>query len=162
LFSAGVESYKPYITVVVIAVAVLLVALVAFIFYVNRRKLSVINKAKKTADSLIKKAEVKVTVKKAAKEVKARQVKLGNPFRGLASKLRKAKKYLVALAVLAVVIVIAVLVYLFREKVKNLFSGRFMDWLLQGKDFLNVYKFYILAGIVALVIIILLLRRSSK
>ncbi|MAG15654.1 hypothetical protein CMO88_01185 [Candidatus Woesearchaeota archaeon] len=137
-FSEKISPNKKYIYAILAAVVIVILALAVFIFFVNRRKLAVIKKAKKTADKLMKKADKETP------------------------KLSGIRQYIAPLVILFLLTVIALLVYFLRDKVRTELADFVLKYLTITKTFALNYRLYIAAGIVILLIAIILLRRLRK
>lgn len=142
--------YKPYIYAVAAAVFLAFASLAVFVYFVNRRKLAVLKKAKETAERLIKKSE---------KE----KPKLQKPaLQGLLSRLSAVRRYLAPLIILFLLLIVAFLVYLLRDRISAELSGLIIRLLANVRAFSINYRLYIAAGIAALVVIIIAITRLRK
>ena len=111
-------------------------------------------KLTKTVEKLEKKAQVK-TESKTEKSKKPRF----NLFSKLPSfKIPDIKKYRVPAVLIIIIAVAVVLIYKFRDRLQ---SDLALSLLTQAKDLASVYKLYIIAGIVILIVAILILRRTE-
>lgn len=136
-----VMPYIPQIMAVIVAVLTISLVLGIFIYYYRRRKSAVIYKAKDTAETLIKKSEKSARNKKTRKSFPS-----GNP-------------YVVPGIILFLLIIIAFLIYLAREKIKTELPVLAVNYISIANDFLFNYRFYILAGVLIVIINILILRK---
>ncbi|MBS3132653.1 hypothetical protein J4470_00795 [Candidatus Woesearchaeota archaeon] len=138
--------YKPYAYAVVVAVVALVAALAVFIYVVNRRKMAVIHKAGKTADKLMK------------KDGRGKKLKL----KALLSKLPSLRPYLAPIVILFLLVMAALLVYLFRDRLIADFAGLALKLIVKVRAFALNYRLYVAAGVAALIVLIVALRRSKK
>ena len=139
--------YKPYAYAVVVAVVALVAALAVFIYVVNRRKMAVIHKAGKTADKLMKKDG------RRGKKLK---------LKALLSKLPSLRPYLAPIVILFLLVMAALLVYLFRDRLIADFAGLALKLIVKVRAFALNYRLYVAAGVAALIVLIVALRRSKK
>jgi len=157
-FIDKVIPYKSYIYTVLIAVVVLIIILAIFMYFIRRRKLAVINKAKQIAEKLIKKAEEATPPKIPQKEITQKPAFLKNFF----SKIPGVRQYIMPLVVLFLLIIIALLVYLLRDRISTDLADLVLKFLTNVKDFVFNYRIYVVVGITALIIIVAILRYFSK
>lgn len=132
-FSGGLNNAWTY---VIAAFILIVLAIAASIYIFNRRKLSVIKKARKTAEKLSKKAE-----KKAVEEKDPWAYETSSGFRN----------WINVIAALIALSLLAVILYVFLGRLewtagslKNSLSGFF--------GFLSAYAFYVIVGIVLLIV----------
>lgn len=142
-----VYVYKPYIYAVIAAIVVLGGALAVFMYFIKRRKLAVIVKARKTADKLMGNGKKKSKVQEAVAKL---------------SFLKSARPYAAPLAILFLLVIIAMLVYLLRDRIRTDLADLILTLFTTAKAFVLSYRLYIAAGVLALIVAMMALRRSKK
>ncbi len=150
--SGVLSPLKENIRAVAFGLAAILIAVLVLVFVVARRK-----PAAETVEKAIPKNGAKKKAE-AAKNGKAPQEAVRSPLLVAL----KARKYLVAEVVLLLLVVVALIAYLLRGRISGLFGGRLLAFAVSAKEFAVSYRFYILAGMVILAVIIFLLRRFAK
>jgi len=136
------ESYAPYVTYIAVGTITLLVILAIFIMIVNRNKHAVIRKAKQTAEKLEKKPE---PIPKKSRKF---------------PKLPNLKKHSAPIGILAALITAALLIFFFRSSISEFFSDS--NPLVAVKDFLLIYRIYIIAGVIFLILFIVFMRKQKN
>ena len=141
----SVSGYVPYVVVTVVAAVLLSLGIAAsiYVFY-YRRNLVVINKARKTAEKLSRKTGEKAKTKSEA-------VTVISGFRNSTH----------LMAVLIALLLFAILIYVFLGRI-NWVAEAFIKVLSTLTGFVSVYVFYILGGIVLLVVAVIAVRRFEK
>ena len=132
-FSGGLNNAWIY---VIAAFILIVLAIAASIYFFNRRKLSVIKKARKTAEKLSKKAE-----KKAVEEKDPWAYETSSGFRN----------WINVIAALIALSLLAVILYVFLGKL-DLTAGSLKNSLSGFFGFLSAYAFYVIVGIVLLIV----------
>ncbi len=138
MFAPGTGNAK-----VAVAVLVIALALAAVFFFVRRRKLALVTRARKVSEKLAKRAK---EGKKKSPEV--------HPLNNL-------KNYAAPAAALLLLLVMALAAYLLRERMPSL-ARDLVAFLVLAKGFAVNYRFYILAGFLALIVILVVLRKVAK
>ena len=143
-FFRSVSRYVPYVIAGVIVLVILVLGIAAFTYVFQGRKLSVIKKARKTAEKLSKK-----NGKKAGEKPEATPGVPG--FRN----------YTHLMAALIALLLLAITVYLFLNRIGQL-VGNVFKLLAAFAGFLSAYMFYVLTGIAVLVVLIIVHRVQGK
>lgn len=129
--------------------AVVVAVLVLLLIIRRRKKLAVVTKARETSEKLIRKA---------GKEKKASSGAQHSFF----SRFKEVRNYIAPVAIIFLLVAIAFLVYLLRDRIRTGFSGRLLSFAVSAKEFSLNYRLYILAGFVALLVLVFLLRHIAK
>ena len=135
-FPGGLNNIRTYVIAAVIAVVLIILAIVSAIYAFSRRKLSVIKKARKTAEKLSKKAE-----KKFVEEKDPWEYETAPGF----------KNWINIVAALVALLLFAVILYVFLGRFEWT-AGSLKNSLFGLFGFLYAYAFYVIVGIVLLIV----------